>query len=620
MAIPRAALLAILGAGLGLSAVPAPAAARAAGIDLRVSGSGHFLEKSDGTPFFFLSDTEWLLNKHSDDQVLQVLDDRKARGFTVVQVFATRNWSQTDCNGNTPFANNSITQFNSSYWNRWRWIADEAAERGLYFLLIYGEPGRKESPWSAGSNQECYDYGRLVGATFADKTNVIFCNGQDSDANGGVGADGWRAMAEGVADGVNGKNGYDGSADYSTTLQTYHGYSIYQTFQNDAWIDFYGQEVWHNNGAVYDTVRTGYNLSNPKKPIALLEGTYETEVNFATPHYVRVEAWHAYFAGGTGYGYGHYENWSQSSDVDYLDSTGARHMGVLAGFMTSISWWKFAPDPSILANGTEGSGSNRKVALRSSDGTQCCVYFPVIAAADVRMDGITVDDEVDASWFDPRDGTVQSAGRFATTEIPTMTPPAGWEDAVLVLEAVTPPAPPPAGKGLTGNYYHNPDFTSPAFSRVDASVDFDWGAGSPDPSMDADTFSVRWSGSVVPPVTGDFTFTTTSDDGVRLWVAGQLLVDNWTDHGPADDSGTISLEAGRSTRIVMEYYENGGGAVARLSWSAPGLPRETIPVECLSTGGAVAADEGSGHRRCGALGIEFLFILVAFWIFGRRQP
>ena len=76
-----------------------------------------------------------------------------------------------------------------------------------------------------------------------------------------------------------------------------------------------------------------------------------------------------------------------------------------------------------------------------------------------------------------------------------------------------------------------------------------------------------------PPVTGTYTFYTLSDDGVRLWVNGALVVNNWTDHAPTENSGTIALTAGQRYDIRMEYYENGGGAVARLLWSAPASPR-----------------------------------------------
>ena len=137
----------------------------------------------------------------------------------------------------------------------------------------------------------------------------------------------------------------------------------------------------------------------------------------------------------------------------------------------------------------------------------------------------------------------------------------------------------PAGQGigLTGTYFDNTGFTGAARTRIDSTVDFAWAAGAPIAGMGADTFSVRWSGQVKAAATGLHTFSTQSDDGVRLWVNGTLLVDNWTDHSPTENQGTIQLTAGQRYDIRMEYYENGGDATARLSWSAPGIAKQVVP-------------------------------------------
>ncbi len=133
------------------------------------------------------------------------------------------------------------------------------------------------------------------------------------------------------------------------------------------------------------------------------------------------------------------------------------------------------------------------------------------------------------------------------------------------------------GTGLTGDYYDNMDFTAFALTRTDATVNFNWGSGSPDPAIGVDTFSVQWTGQVEPMYSETYTFYTTSDDGVRLWVNGQLIIDNWTDHGPTENSGTISLSAGVKYDIAMDFYENGGGAVAELRWSSASQAYEIIP-------------------------------------------
>jgi len=130
--------------------------------------------------------------------------------------------------------------------------------------------------------------------------------------------------------------------------------------------------------------------------------------------------------------------------------------------------------------------------------------------------------------------------------------------------------------GLTGEYFDNMDFTGAKMTRTDARVDYEWGAYSP-PGIGPDTFSARWSGQVKSKYTETHTFHTTSDDGVRLWVNGQLIINNWTDHAPKEDIGQISLTAGQKYDIRIEYYERGGGATIKLGWSSPSQSRQTIP-------------------------------------------
>jgi hypothetical protein len=130
---------------------------------------------------------------------------------------------------------------------------------------------------------------------------------------------------------------------------------------------------------------------------------------------------------------------------------------------------------------------------------------------------------------------------------------------------------------LTGQYFDNADFTASRVTRTDAAVDFDWAGGSPDASVGPDTFSARWTGQVQAAATEAITFYTVSDDGIRLWIDGVLVIDNWTDHGPTENSATVSLSAGQRVSVRMEYYENGGGAVARLLWSSPTITKRVIP-------------------------------------------
>jgi hypothetical protein len=130
---------------------------------------------------------------------------------------------------------------------------------------------------------------------------------------------------------------------------------------------------------------------------------------------------------------------------------------------------------------------------------------------------------------------------------------------------------------LRADYYDNIDFTGTRVRKIDPVVSFDWGGGQPDPAVGPDQFSVRWIGQVQPRFTETYALYVVADDGVRLWVNNQLLVDRWIDQGPTEYAGFLQLQAGYLYDIKMEMYENGGGAVARLLWSSPSVSKEVIP-------------------------------------------
>ena len=142
--------------------------------------------------------------------------------------------------------------------------------------------------------------------------------------------------------------------------------------------------------------------------------------------------------------------------------------------------------------------------------------------------------------------------------------------------------------GLFATYYdqnrtQRAYFTGNTETRFDTTVNFNWGRGSPITGFPVDDFSVIWEGQVEAGETGAFTFSTVSDDGIRLYVDGNLVINNFTDHGPRrDTSSSINLQAGTRYDIRMEFYERGGGAVAQLEWDGPSFTRQIIPAANLS--------------------------------------
>ncbi len=133
------------------------------------------------------------------------------------------------------------------------------------------------------------------------------------------------------------------------------------------------------------------------------------------------------------------------------------------------------------------------------------------------------------------------------------------------------------GTGLTGNYFNGMNFETPVYNRTDATINFDWGGGSPNAAVNADGFSARWTGQIQPRYTGEYTFYMNSDNGRRVWINGQLVIDKWIDDWNIDYTGKITLTANQKYTIKVEYFENYGGAGAKLEWSSSSQSREVVP-------------------------------------------
>ncbi len=137
------------------------------------------------------------------------------------------------------------------------------------------------------------------------------------------------------------------------------------------------------------------------------------------------------------------------------------------------------------------------------------------------------------------------------------------------------------GSGLKAQYYDALEFAGTPVTQTDPQIDFDWMAGSPTPGIALETFSVRWSGDILIPYGEEYTFYVTADDGVRLSVKGQSLINEWNEQSATEYNAKVTLEAGKKYPIVLEYFENGGVASVKLEWSSPTVSRQVIPSKYL---------------------------------------
>ncbi len=131
--------------------------------------------------------------------------------------------------------------------------------------------------------------------------------------------------------------------------------------------------------------------------------------------------------------------------------------------------------------------------------------------------------------------------------------------------------------GLKAEYFNNQELRGPAVTvRTDASINFNWGRYNPTPELTGNNFSVRWTGKLKPPESGNYRLGFTADDGARLYLDGKLLVDAWASNPNKTATKDIVLEGGRTYDLRMEYFQNNRENVAKLVWSYPRIVERMI--------------------------------------------
>jgi len=156
-----------------------------------------------------------------------------------------------------------------------------------------------------------------------------------------------------------------------------------------------------------------------------------------------------------------------------------------------------------------------------------------------------------------------------------------WSDAGQTrgqwqLNAV-PPLSNGSGDGLDAAYYNGTNFTTFRHAQIDTTLNFNWGTVAPNAYVGADNYSVKWTGKIQPRTTSKYTFYINSDNGRRLYINNQLIIDKWISDYGIEYSGTIDLVKGQFYPIELDYFEEAGGASCIFEWSSSEQPREVVP-------------------------------------------
>jgi len=163
--------------------------------------------------------------------------------------------------------------------------------------------------------------------------------------------------------------------------------------------------------------------------------------------------------------------------------------------------------------------------------------------------------------------------------------------------------------GLYAEYYSNPDLIgAPALTRIENTINFAWEASSPFPGLRPTDISARWTGKIRPQKTGSYTLAACSDDGMRVWLNGQLVVDEWADHGPLTRQVEREFRAGETYDLKIEYFQHGASATAQVGWgqSEENSPKRAVELAKNSDVAIVCVgfgedNEGEGSDRKFAL-------------------
>lgn len=189
--------------------------------------------------------------------------------------------------------------------------------------------------------------------------------------------------------------------------------------------------------------------------------------------------------------------------------------------------------------------------------------------------------------------TFVSDGSYAATNISVTVDTVPAQTVTIPVQQLSYPG---LGTGLDAAYFDNIDLTGTSVSRTDSQVSFTWANGaSPISGIAPNTWSARWTGYIVAPISGAITLATNSDDGIEVWVDRKPVIRNWTDHGPTRNTGTVAMAAGQKYEIIVNYYNNTNSGVAQLLWSYASQPEVIIPSSYLIAANISGAELPPGN-------------------------
>lgn len=422
--------------------------AAAPAFPLKASADGRYLVDSKGVPFFYQADTPWMLLRLKPEDARDYLDDRRARGFTALQIQLTGFIDMRDHAGERPFlGEHDLSRPNEAYFAHADALIRDAAERGLLLAIAPlwsgccgegwagAEKDGRPKPLNVAGPKAAHRLGRWLGERYKKYPNIIWFMGGDHNPEKSF--DAIDALARGIHEAA------------PERLMTVHNAPDHSS------ADFYDGSAWLTLNAAYSyrelagPVFREWSRAGKHRPVFLGESGYELEANDkrpGTPFRLRRQAYGAVLNGAlAGHAYGHRDIWRFNPRWrEALNDPGARQMAHVKALFATRRWWTLAPDQgdTFITAGRGAVGEDGYVsAARSADGTLAIVYLPEGRAITVNLARLGGSPST-TLWFDPTDGSTRNAHAVPAGGHHRFTPPgpnsSGNSDWVLVLERPEP--------------------------------------------------------------------------------------------------------------------------------------------------------------------------------------
>lgn len=402
---------------------------------IRVSANGRYFVDLDGTPVFWLGDTQWeLFRLFTPETALRILKQRQAKGFNIILImltgvetgrFGTESPpAYTNLEGERPWIDDDPLRPNERYFRHIDAMIRLGEQTGQTFVVgVYHQ-------WDVDriTVQKARAWGRWVAQRYRDVPNLIWSMyPKATEAFIPV----CRELAAGLQEGGGGSHLISVHPDPSVASSSF--------IHEEPWLAFNMIQTCIDYDKITDAVTADYHRV-PVKPVVMAEGGYEG-VEFdkvQTAHDIRKQAYWTQLAGGH-HVYGHNEAWMHPMLWEtWLNAPGAHHLRIFKEIVTSCrGWWTLSPDPAVFASGM-GSGYALNSAARSAAGDRLLVYLSEAGTVSLRLDTLSLTRDSRAWWIAPTDGVRTLASLPTEAEMTvrpvSFTPPKGWEDAVLLIE------------------------------------------------------------------------------------------------------------------------------------------------------------------------------------------